>query len=65
MVLLVLGVLPSFVGETHYAFLGNAKNFRQTTRRRQMDYLREVAISRDGAKEVKLFGLSNFFTNRF
>jgi ATP-binding cassette subfamily B protein len=65
MVLLVLGVLPSFVGESHYAFLGYAKNFGQTTRRRQMDYFREVAISREGAKEVKLFGLSNFFTNRF
>jgi ATP-binding cassette subfamily B protein len=65
MVMLVLGVLPSFIGESHYAFLGYAKNFRQTTRRRQMDYLREVAISREGAKEVKLFGLSNFFTNRF
>jgi ATP-binding cassette subfamily B protein len=28
--LLALGVLPSFLGETHYAFLGYAKNFRQT-----------------------------------
>jgi len=65
MVLLVVGVLPSFVGETHFAFLGYAKNFRQTTRRRQMDYLREVAINREGAKEVKLFGLSRFFTGRF
>jgi ATP-binding cassette subfamily B protein len=63
--LLGLGVLPSFLGETHYAFLGYAKNFRQTTAKRQMDYLRQVAGSREGAKEVKLFGLSRFFTNRF
>ncbi len=63
--LLALGVLPSFVGETHYAFLGYAKNFRQTPAKRQMDYLRQVAGSRDGAKEVKLFGLSEFFTRRF
>src|SRR5277367_5633434 len=64
-VLLALGVLPSFVGETHYAFLGYAKNFRQTPAKRQMDYLRQVAGSREGAKEVKLFGLNKFFTERF
>ncbi len=63
--LLAIGVLPSFLGETHYAFLGYAKNFRQTTAKRQMDYLRQVAGSREGAKEVKLFGLSKFFTDRF
>lgn len=63
--LLGLGVLPSFVGETHFAFLGYAKNFRQTPAKRQMDYLRQVAGSREGAKEVKLFGLHRFFTDRF
>jgi ATP-binding cassette subfamily B protein len=30
-----------------------------------MDYLRQVAGSREGAKEVKLFGLSGFFSDRF
>jgi ATP-binding cassette, subfamily B, bacterial len=63
--LLALGVLPSFIGETHYAFLGYAKNFRQTPAKRQMDYLRQVVGSREGAKEVKLFGLNKFFTERF
>jgi ATP-binding cassette, subfamily B, bacterial len=63
--LLAMGVLPSFIGETHYAFLGYAKNFRQTPAKRQMDYLRQVAGGRDGAKEVKLFGLNKFFTKRF
>ena len=63
--LLAVGVLPSFLGETHYAFLGYAKNFRQTPAKRQMDYLRQVAGSREGAKEVKLFGLNKFFTDRF
>ncbi len=63
--LLALGVLPSFLGETHYAFLGYAKNFRQTPTKRQMDYLREIAGSREGAKEIKLFGLSKYFTARF
>ena len=63
--LLALGVLPTFLGETHFAFLGYAKNFRQTPAKRQMDYLRQTAGSRDGAKELKLFNLSDFFTGRF
>ena len=63
--LLAAGVLPSFLGETHYAFLGYAKNFRQTPSKRQMDYLRQIAGSREGAKELKLFGLSEFFSSRF
>jgi ATP-binding cassette subfamily B protein len=65
LLLMAAGVLPSFLGETHYAFLGYAKNFRQTPAKRQMDYLRQVAASREGAKELKLFGLSGFLTGRF
>ena len=63
--LLTLGVLPSFLGETHYAFLGYAKNFRQTPAKRQMDYLRQAAGSREGAKELKLYNLAEYFTGRF
>ena len=63
--LLAIGVLPTFVGETHFAFLGYAKNFRQTPAKRQMDYLRQVAGSREGAKELKLFNLSDYLSNRF
>ncbi len=65
LLLMAVGVFPSFLGETHYAFLGYAKNFRQTPAKRQMDYLRQVAASREGAKELKLFGLSGFLTGRF
>ncbi len=63
--LLIVGVLPSFLGETHFAFLGYAKNFRQTPAKRQMDYLRQVGGSREGAKELKLFNLSDYLTDRF
>jgi len=64
-VLLFIGVLPSFLGETHFAFLGYAKNFRQTPAKRLMDYLRQVGGSKEAAKELKLFNLSDYFTNRF
>ena len=65
LLLLVIGVLPAFAGETHFAFLGYAKNFKQTPIRRQLDYLRILGGSKEGAKELKLFGLKDFLTGRF
>ena len=65
LLLLIAGVLPAFVGESHFAFLGYAKNFRQTPVRRQLDYLRVLGGSKEAAKELKLFGLSKFLTERF
>src|SRR5438874_10017314 len=65
MLLLILAVLPAFLGESHFAFLGYAKNFRQTPIKRQLDYLRVVGGTKEAAKELKLFNLSRFFTERF
>ena len=65
LLLLIVGVIPAFVGETHFAFLGYAKNFRQTPTRRQLDYLRILGGSKEAAKELKLFGLKDFLTDRF
>lgn len=65
LLLLVGGVIPAFLGETHFAFLGYAKNFRQTPVRRQLDYLRTLGGSKEAAKELKLFGLRKFLTDRF
>ena len=63
--LLIAGIVPAFLGESHFAFLTYAKNFRQTPIRRQMDYLRQVGGSKEAAKELKLFNLSGFLTHRF
>ncbi|MGA8622217.1 MAG: ABC transporter ATP-binding protein [Candidatus Sulfotelmatobacter sp.] len=65
MLLLIVGVVPAFLGESHFAFLGYAKNFRQTPMRRQLDYLRVLGGSKEAAKELKLFGLRNFLLERF
>ena len=65
LLLLVAGVIPAFLGESHFAFLGYAKNFRQTPIRRQLDYLRVLGGSREAAKELKLFGLQKFLLKRF
>ncbi len=65
LLILIVGVIPAFIGETHFAFLGYAKNFRQTPVRRQLDYLRILGGSKEAAKELKLFGLKNFLTGKF
>jgi ATP-binding cassette subfamily B protein len=65
LLLLVAGVVPAFLGESHFAFLGYAKNFRQTPIRRQLDYLRVLGGSKEAAKELKLFGLRDFLVGRF
>jgi len=62
---LIICVVPAFLGETHFAFLGYSLNFRQTTARRQMDYLRILGGSKESAKELKLFGLGPYLVGRY
>jgi len=63
--ILVLSVLPAFLGETHFAGRAYSLFFRWTPERRELDYLRYVAASDATAKEIKLFGLSDFFIRRY
>jgi ATP-binding cassette, subfamily B, bacterial len=65
LLILVVCLLPAFLGESHFAFLSYAKNFKQTPARREIDYLRQLGGSKEAAKELKLFNLSGFFTERF
>ncbi len=65
LLLLIAGIIPAFLGESHFAFLGYARNFRQTPIRRELDYLRVLGGSREAAKELKLFGLKDFLIGRF
>jgi ATP-binding cassette subfamily B protein len=65
LLLLVVAVLPSFIGETHFAGLSYSLLFKWTPERRKLDYLRYVATSNVTAKEVKLFGLSDYFTRKY
>ena len=63
--LLAVAVLPSFLGETHFAGLSYSLLYSWTPERRQLDYLRYIASSDRAAKEVKLFGLSGHFIRRY
>jgi ATP-binding cassette subfamily B protein len=65
LLLLIVAVVPAFLGESHFAFLGYSLNIRQTPVRRQLDYLRVLGASKESAKELKLFGLSRFFTGEY
>ena len=65
LLLLVIAVIPSFLGETHFASLGYSLLFRWTPERRQLDYLRFVGASDKTAKEVQMFGLAPWLTERY
>ena len=65
LLLLVLCVVPAFLGESHFAFLGYSLSFGQTPVRRELDYLRTLGASKEAAKELKLFGLSGLLIDRY
>ncbi|MGH9679978.1 MAG: ATP-binding cassette domain-containing protein, partial [Candidatus Acidiferrales bacterium] len=65
LVVLIVCVVPAFLGETSYALAGYSLSLRQTPSRREMDYLRVIAGSKESAKELKLFGLGPFLVRRF
>ncbi len=65
--LIVLGItiLPSFVGQTHFAAMSYSLLFRWTAERRLLDYLRFLAASDRTAKEVQMFGIAPWLTDRY
>jgi ATP-binding cassette subfamily B protein len=62
--LLLLAMLPVFWSETRFAMLSYSLLYRWTPERRELDYLRMLGTSNQSAKEVKIFGLGNFLTER-
>jgi ATP-binding cassette subfamily B protein len=63
--LLLLAIIPSFLGESYFNSKNYALSRSQTPERRELDYLRYLGASDETAKEVKIFGLSDFITGRF
>jgi ATP-binding cassette subfamily B protein len=63
--LLVAAVLPGFLGETHFSSLEYSLLYRMTPERRQLDYLRFLSAGDKTAKEVQMFGLSQWLVSRF
>ena len=65
MVLLLVALIPAFIGESHFNALNYSLNFQWTPERRQLEYLRQMGASVETAKEVKIFNLNRFFIERF
>jgi ATP-binding cassette, subfamily B, bacterial len=65
LLLLTLAILPSFLGETHFAALSYSLLFQRTPERRELDYLRYVGASDRTAKEVQMFGLAGWLSDRY
>ncbi|WDS36559.1 ABC transporter ATP-binding protein [Pseudoxanthomonas sp.] len=64
-VLLVVALVPAFVGESHFNALGYSLNFQWTPERRQLEYVRQTGASVETAKEVKIFNLHRFLIDRY
>ncbi len=65
LLLLAVAVIPSFLGETHFAALEYSMLYRWTPERRQLDYLRYLGASDETAKEMQMFGLASWVIDRY
>ncbi len=65
MAFLAIALVPAFAGEAHFNALVYALDFSRTMRRRLMDYLVQIGASVESAKELKIFGLHRFLTQRY
>ncbi len=63
--LLIVAVIPAFIGENYFNQQSYSLTRSWTPERRELDYLRFIGASDTTAKEVKIFGLSNFISERF
>ncbi|MEN7548341.1 ABC transporter ATP-binding protein [Rapidithrix thailandica] len=63
--ILIIAVVPSFIGETHFNEKSYSISRQWTAERRELDYLRYVGASDETAKEIKIFNLAGFLANRF
>ena len=63
--ILALAVIPSFLGESYFNQQSYSLTRGWTPERRELDYLRYIGASDQTAKEVKVFGLSDFIADRF
>src|SRR3954471_21955918 len=65
LVLLLVAIIPAFLGEAYFNDKTYALSRRQTPERRELDYVRFLGASDETAKEVKIFNLSGFIIDRF
>jgi len=63
--LLLVALLPVFLGEQHFNARTYTLDFGRTPERRELDYVRQTAASVETAKEVKIFGLNRWLIEHY
>jgi ATP-binding cassette subfamily B protein len=63
--LLLVALLPVFLGEQHFNAQSYTLDFGRTPARRELDYVRQTAASVESAKEVKVFGLNRWLIDHY
>ncbi|WP_339702095.1 ABC transporter ATP-binding protein [uncultured Marixanthomonas sp.] len=64
-VILFFSIIPSFINEIKYSSHRYSLARSWTSERRELDYLRYIGANNQTAKEIKLFGLTDFIATRF
>ena len=64
-VLLLVALIPAFLGEAHFNAQTYTLDFGRTPERRELDYVRQTAASAETVKEVKIFGLNGFLIEHY
>ncbi|MBK8504976.1 MAG: ABC transporter ATP-binding protein [Saprospiraceae bacterium] len=64
-IILIIAIIPSFINEAYFSRTTYSLIKSWTPERRELDYIRFIGASDATAKEIKLFGLSNFLAKRF
>ena len=65
LVLLILSIVPLFISEVRFSSEKYSLAKSWTSERRELDYLRFIGANDKTAKEIKLFGLTDFVADRF
>ena len=63
--LLVVALVPAFLGEAHFNAQSYALAYSRTPEQRELDYVRQTGASVESAKEVKIFALNAFLIDRY
>ena len=63
--ILIFSIVPSFINEIKFSSHRYSLARSWTSERRELDYLRYIGANNQTAKEIKLFGLTDFIAKRF
>jgi len=63
--ILILSIIPAFINELKFSSSKYSLARSWTSERRELDYLRYIGANDTTAKEMKLFGLTDFIAKRF